>query len=215
MTAVNTIADIRREYGELSLNEQSIHDDPIAQFNAWFAEIMQEEINDPTAMVLSTVDEQGYPDSRVVLLKGIDAGRFIFYTNYQSSKGVQIAHNPHAALNFYWPQMSRQVRIRGILASVAEHVADSYFSSRPKLSQLAAIISPQSKIIPNRLCLEEALTTLLQDSVEELPTRPKQWGGYQLDPHYIEFWQGRDNRLHDRIAYCRQEQEWAHHRLAP
>lgn len=215
MSQFRSIADIRRDYGELNLDEQLIHENPIEQFKTWFAEVLAEEPHDPTAMVLSTVDEQGFPDSRVVLLKGIDEDSFVFYTNYKSVKGIQLEHNPHAALNFYWPHMARQVRIRGVIAKVKPEISDNYFSSRPLYSQIGAVISPQSQKINDRAFLEDALQKLVQNQEQQTIARPNHWGGYSLVPQEIEFWQGRDNRLHDRIAYCRQNNIWIHQRLAP
>ncbi|WP_370449376.1 pyridoxamine 5'-phosphate oxidase [Legionella sp. km772] len=209
-----SIADIRRDYGVLNLDEQHIHENPIEQFKIWFAEVLAEEPHDPTAMVLSTVDEQGFPDSRVVLLKGLEENSFIFYTNYHSAKGIQLAHEPRAALNFYWPHMARQVRIRGRVEKISAERSDDYFFSRPLSSQLSAIVSPQSKDIKDRAFLEQALEQLATEGQAPI-TRPLHWGGYSLTPESIEFWQGRDNRLHDRIAYCRQNNTWSHSRLAP
>lgn len=214
MNQFRSIADIRRDYGELTLDEQAIHVNPIEQFKIWFNEVLAEEPHDPTAMVLSTIDEQGFPDSRVVLLKGLEENNFVFYTNYQSAKGQQLAKNPHASLNFYWPHMARQVRIRGMVEKLSAERSDSYFYSRPVFSQLGAIASPQSQVIQNRAYLDEALQQLLAEKPEHIQ-RPAHWGGYCLIPHAIEFWQGRDNRLHDRIAYCRQNNGWTHTRLAP
>lgn len=215
MTHFRSIADIRREYGELALSDDSLEIDPMAQFKMWFDDVLQNEKNDPTAMVLSTVDEQGHPDSRVVLLKGIIEGGFVFYTNYQSSKAIHIVKNPYVALNFYWPQMARQVRIRGSIKKISQELSDDYFSSRPVLSQFSAMISPQSQEICDRAVLEQALNQLIQRQGQELAVRPKNWGGYTVTPMEIEFWQGRDNRLHDRIHYYRQNEQWLHRRLAP
>ncbi len=215
MTDFRSIADIRRDYGVLSLNDDLVPSDPIIQFQSWFDDVLKNETNDPTAMVLCTVDSKGQPDSRVVLLKGLEAGNFIFYTNYDSVKATQIQHKPYVALNFYWPQMSRQVRIRGAIQTVSEEQSDSYFSSRPIKSQFSAIISPQSHEVANRDVLEKALNDLIQQHPNATVSRPKNWGGYQVVPDEIEFWQGRDNRLHDRIHYYRQDGQWKHHRLAP
>jgi pyridoxamine 5'-phosphate oxidase len=215
MSKFKSIADIRRDYGELALNEHSINNDPIAQFKIWFEEVLAKEHSDPTAMVLSTVDEQGHPDSRVVLLKGIENEHFIFYTNYLSAKGIQLQKQPYAALNFYWPQMARQVRIRGLVEKVNKELSNSYFSSRPVNSQVGALVSPQSQKIKDRAFLEQAINQLIQTHGQEPIVRPEHWGGYRVIPYSIEFWQGRDNRLHDRIAYCRQDGEWSHYRLAP
>jgi pyridoxamine 5'-phosphate oxidase len=215
MTNFRSIADIRRDYGELSLKEESIPKDPIVQFQLWFEEVLKNETNDPTAMVLSTVDDKGCPDSRVVLLKGIEAGDFLFYTNYQSAKAVQMQHMPYAALNFYWPEMARQVRVRGAVKQISTEQSNCYFLSRPIKSQLSAIISPQSREIPNREFLEKALNDLIQNHDEKNLVRPNYWGGYRVIPSEIEFWQGRDNRLHDRIHYYWQQGQWQSHRLAP
>ncbi|MFA6302400.1 MAG: pyridoxamine 5'-phosphate oxidase [Legionella sp.] len=215
MTTFRTLADIRRDYGELSLSERSALEDPLAQFALWFEDVLKNETNDPTAMVLSTVDDRGYPDSRVVLLKGVDSGDFVFYTNYQSAKAMQLVHQPYAALNFYWPQMARQVRIRGRVQRVSEAESDTYFASRPVKSQMSAIISPQSQEVKDRAVLEKALNDLIKQHGQEPVLRPTNWGGYRVMPEEIEFWQGRDNRLHDRIHYYRQDGKWLHRRLAP
>lgn len=214
MNNFRTLADIRRDYGELHLSESSISLDPMKQFTLWFEEILQQEKNDPTAMVLSTVDEKGHPDSRVVLLKALHQGRFVFYTNYSSAKAVQIQKNPHVAINFYWPQMARQVRIRGCIKKVSSEQSDRYFASRPVKSQMSALLSPQSQVIPDRQFLEDALNDLILTIQGPLP-RPKHWGGYEILPDEMEFWQGCNNRLHDRIHYYQQEGKWVHRRLAP
>jgi pyridoxamine 5'-phosphate oxidase len=215
MSHFKRIADMRRDYGDLALDEQSVHRDPIVQFGIWLDEVLEIEHSDPTAMVLSTVDAQGHPDSRVVLLKGIENESFIFYTNYQSAKGIQIQTHPYAALNFYWSQWARQVRVRGLVEKVNNQLSDSYFSSRPVDSQIGALASPQSQRIQERTFLEQAINQLIESHGQEPIVRPQHWGGYRVIPHTIEFWQGRDNRLHDRIAYCRQDGDWSHCRLAP
>lgn len=215
MTQWATLASIRREYGDLSLNEKNLSNSPIIQFKRWFSEVLQTETNDPTAMLLSTIDEHGYPDSRVVLLKGIEQGSFVFYTNYESNKAKQINKTPHVALNFYWPGMARQVRIKGRVKKVSEAQSSAYFSTRPKLSQLSAIVSPQSRAIIDRLELEQALNELIATHQQELVMRPEHWGGYKITPDEFEFWQGRDNRLHDRVLYVRNKGKWSHSRLAP
>lgn len=215
MTNFQSIADIRREYGELSLNEEVLPDDPIIQFKQWFEDVLKKENIDPTAMVLSTVDDRGYPDSRVVLLKGLDDGNFVFYTNYQSTKAAQIKVNPYVAINFYWPQMARQVRVRGQVKQVDPACSDLYFLSRPIKSQFSAIASPQSQEIKDRRSLENALNELIEKHGQQPVVRPAYWGGYMIIPEQIEFWQGRDNRLHDRIQYFRQDEQWKYHRLAP
>lgn len=206
---------IRREYGQLALQESDMPDCPIEQFHRWFSEIVPVEKTDPTAMVLSTVDSLGHPDSRVVLLKGINEGAFLFYTNYQSTKSIQIETSPYVALNFYWPHMARQVRVRGGVKRVRSSQSDAYFATRPKLSQLSAIASPQSQEISGRDELETRLNELIASHEDSPVVRPKHWGGYQVTPDEIEFWQGRDNRMSDRIHYYRKEGNWVHRRLAP
>jgi pyridoxamine 5'-phosphate oxidase len=215
MSRWKTIADIRREYGNLSLNEENVLASPIAQFEEWFAEVLQTEKSDPTAMVLSTVDECGYPDARVVLLKGLEDQAFVFYTNYQSSKALHLNKVPYAALTFYWPQTARQVRIRGKVEKISAEQSDAYFSSRPTLSQLSAISSPQSKIVAGRVILDEQLKNLTQQYQNKPISRPEYWGGYKLLPTEFEFWQGRDNRLHDRLQYLLKQGQWKIQRLAP
>jgi len=215
MTHWATLASIRREYGDLCLNDEDVPNSPIIQFKRWFSEVLNIEINDPTAMLLSTVDEQGHPDSRVVLLKGIEAGSFVFYTNYQSTKARQINKTPYVALNFYWPSMVRQVRIRGRIKPVSEAQSNAYFATRPRASQLSAIISPQSSEVISRAELEHALNELIASHQQELVMRPEHWGGYMVIPDEFEFWQGRDNRFHDRIQYYRDKKKWLHRRLAP
>lgn len=215
MTHWKTIADIRREYGNLSLSEEEASNCPIAQFERWFAEVVKTEKSDPTAMVLSTIDEKGHPDSRVVLLKETNDGSFVFYTNYQSAKAMHIHANPYVALNFYWPEMARQVRIRGRVKRTSKSQSDTYFLSRPKTSQLSAIASPQSSEIQGRASLEQTLNDLISKHQQKPIVRPDNWGGFEVIPEEIEFWQGRDNRLHDRIHYYLQNGKWLHRRLAP
>lgn len=215
MTNWKSLSDIRRQYGELTLCEADACDSPIEQFKQWFEAILTVELADPTAMVLSTVDSEGFPDSRVVLLKGIENGAFIFYTNYGSAKAQQLNHTPYAALNFYWPQMARQVRIRGRVKKTSATVSDEYFSSRPVKSQLSAIASPQSQPIESREEIEKKLTDLINQYGQEPIIRPVNWGGYCVIPDEMEFWQGRDDRLHDRMQYFKQNGQWVHRRLAP
>lgn len=216
MSRFSTISDIRREYGQLKLGEKEVHASPIAQFKHWFEESLTTETDDPTAMVCSTVDENGLPDSRVVLLKDVDEDAFVFYTNYLSTKGRQIQNNPNVALNFYWPKLVRQVRIRGQATRTTATQSDAYFSSRPIASQFAAILSLQSQALNSESTLEERLNKLMSEHSPDKPiSRPIHWGGYAVVPDEMEFWQGRDNRLHDRIHYFRQDGVWFHRRLAP
>ena len=166
-------------------------------------------------MVLSTVDSKGRPDSRVVLLKGLEEDRFIFFSNYESEKAKQIQQQPYVALNFYWPQMARQVRIKGRVKKLSAELSDRYFDQRPKESQLSALASPQSQEIPNRQFLEDLFSRLSIDYAEKAVIRPRSWGGYYVLPSELEFWQGRDNRLHDRIQFYKKRKLWRYRRLAP
>lgn len=215
MTDWRTVADIRREYGDLELTEDRLEANPMDQFKLWFEATRISEKSDPTAMVLSTVDEKGWPDSRVVLLKGIEKDAFVFYTNYDSNKSIQLQHTPYAALNFYWPQMARQVRIRGRVKRTAESHSDLYFSQRPIESQLSAMASHQSQPLANRQELEDAFNKLVNEYRHKPVIRPCNWGGYYVIPDEMEFWQGRDSRLHDRFHYFRQNGNWIGRRLAP
>lgn len=209
------ISNIRRNYGGQTLNEEQVEADPIDQFKIWFETILASVEHDPTAMVLSTVDSHGFPDSRVLLLKGIENGGFVFYTNYESTKALQLENNPHAAMNFYWPSLVRQVRVRGSVKRVSQAQSEAYFSSRPKASQLSAVASAQSQTIASRESLEELVRCETLKHSQELITCPKNWGGYSLIPDEMEFWQGRDDRLHDRIQYFKQHEQWKYRRLAP
>jgi pyridoxamine 5'-phosphate oxidase len=215
MTHWLTLADIRREYGDLPLTESALCSSPLDQFRKWFEEVLPLVQSDPTAMVLSTVDESGFPDSRVVLLKGLEEEAFIFYTNYQSAKALQLTQTPQAALNFYWPELARQVRVRGKVKRTSSKQSDIYFASRPVKSQLTAIVSPQSQAIANREVLEQAFNKLMAEQGQQAVMRPKHWGGFMVIPHEMEFWQGRDTRLHDRIHYFKKNENWVYQRLAP
>lgn len=215
MTHLGNFADVRRDYGEYTLNGESVPTDPFIQFQLWFEDVLKSEAQDPTAMVLSSVDAEGHPDSRVVLLKGLEAGQLIFYTNYQSAKAKQIQNNPYVALNFYWPQLVRQVRIRGTIKKISESQSDSYFLSRPLKSQASAIISNQSYEIPNRAFLEHSLNEVIEKHKVNVIKRPDYWGGYGVFPTEFEFWQGRNNRLHDRVHYYLKDGQWLHRLLAP
>ncbi|OGV36623.1 MAG: pyridoxamine 5'-phosphate oxidase [Legionellales bacterium RIFCSPHIGHO2_12_FULL_35_11] len=212
---IKELANIREEYGNDKLLEHDISLNPLRQFEIWLNDYAQSEPNTPNAMVLSTVDEHGFPDSRVVLLKGLDKDTFVFYTNYYSAKGLQLDFNPKAALNFYWPLQMRQVRIRGYIDKVSDKMADEYFHSRPVDSQLSAIASPQSREISGRDELCADFNKLKEQFTGKEIHRPEYWGGYQLTPIEVEFWQGRDNRLHDRIKYYYKNNTWSICRLAP
>ncbi|MEL6863803.1 MAG: pyridoxamine 5'-phosphate oxidase [Bacteroidota bacterium] len=208
---------LRRDYQSQSLDIHEVADQPIAQFTRWFEEAKQSEVIEPNAMTLATCNADGRPSARVVLLKEYDEGGFVFYTNYQSRKGQELAENPYGALNFCWLELERQIRIEGTIRRVSAERSKRYFQIRPKGSQIGAWASPQSQVIPNRAVLEERVKNLEKDyaDVEQLPL-PPHWGGFILEPDWMEFWQGRSSRLHDRIAY-RQDTvgNWQKERLAP
>jgi len=211
------LSDYRKSYEKSELLETLIPEDPINLFNRWFHEVENfggdDEVN---AMTVSTIGLDGFPKSRVVLLKKFNEEGFIFFTNYNSEKGRAIAENPKICLSFFWSSMERQVIIKGIAQKIPENISDNYFDSRPEGSKLGAIVSNQSEIIPSRSFLEENLKQLEKDfEGKEIP-RPKHWGGFLVAPLEVEFWQGRPNRLHDRIRYVFQEDfSWKVDRLSP
>jgi pyridoxamine 5'-phosphate oxidase len=213
---MSSIAEIRKEYSKATLDQTGVAKNPIAQFQKWFDEAIKSEALEPNAMTLSTLSETGKPSARIVLLKGVEKNSFLFYTNYQSQKGKELAANPACALTFFWPELERQVRIEGVCTRVDEATSDTYFKSRPRGSQLGAWASPQSSLIKNRELLETRIKELEKrfEGQETLP-KPHQWGGYAVEPLEIEFWQGRPSRLHDRIVYYKTDTGWTIHRLAP
>jgi pyridoxamine 5'-phosphate oxidase len=209
------IADLRKEYTRAVLNPEDLPDNPLQAFANWFDFAIHENVHEPNAMVLSTV-KNNRPSSRVVLLKGISDNGFVFYTNYKSKKGMELAANPYASLNFHWWQQERQIRIEGKVEKVSDGESDAYFQSRPRLSQAGAIVSDQSMIIDSRDGLDEAMKRIMNDPLETTLQRPKHWGGFRLIPDYIEFWQGRPGRVHDRIAFTLTGQGiWSKSRLSP
>lgn len=209
------LADLRLDYGRASLTENDVLDDPIDQFGKWFEEAMHAKVNEPNAMSVATVDADGKPTSRIVLIKQYDQRGFTWYTNYDSQKGRQLHANPHAALLFFWSELERQVRIEGKVVQTAAEESDKYFYSRPVKSQIAAIASQQSAPIADRAQMEANYDAAAAVSGEH-PLRPAHWGGYRLDPERIEFWQGRRSRFHDRIVYVKQaDGSWAKERLQP
>jgi pyridoxamine 5'-phosphate oxidase len=210
------IADIRKDYSSKSLTEQDIAADPIQQFEKWWNEVIESEIEEPNAMTLATASSDGFPSARIVLLKGFDKKGFVFFTNYKSYKGTQLEENPKACLVFFWKELERQVRITGIVHKVSNGVSDAYFKSRPIGSQLGALISPQSQVIEDREWLENKYQKLSAEANEKDVQRPDYWGGYIVKPVIAEFWQGRKSRLHDRIQYTLEESgKWKIERLAP
>jgi len=211
------IADLRREYHRAALAEADVDADPLRQFNRWLSEAVRAELPEPTAMTLATADAEGRPSARIVLLKGADADGFVFYTNYASRKGDELAVRPQAALLFHWVELERQVRIEGTVAKVAAAESDAYFATRPLLSRLGAWASPQSREIPDRGWLEHEFAAAQRHVAADGTSvpRPAHWGGYRLMPEALEFWQGRRSRLHDRLRYSREAANWRLTRLAP
>ena len=207
--------DFREEYNKAALDADRLPDSPLILFDQWLEEAIQSGQPEPNAMTLATVTPDNRPAARVMLLKEVAGDRFIFYTNYESQKGRELEANPHAALVFLWLDMQRQVRISGPAEKVSAARSDAYFAARPEESQIGALASPQSQTIDSREILEKkfaALKTQLQGKTIE---RPKHWGGYQVKAEQIEFWQGRQNRLHDRILYTKEDNQWRKQRLAP
>lgn len=209
------VAQIRRDYAREKLNQSAVKDNPITQFTVWFQQALSADLLDPNAMTLSTATAEGKPSSRIVLLKGVDESGFRFYTNYSSRKAREIGENPYAALCFYWPSLERQIRIEGSVSKVSREESKSYFRERPRLSQLGAWASKQSSRVPSRQALKEEFKKVKQRFEDEEVPLPDFWGGYLLEPDWIEFWQGRKGRMHDRICYEKREGVWNHFRLAP
>lgn len=211
------IAHLREDYTAEELDISDVAPHPMQQFRHWFEEAIQAELPEPNAMTLATVSAEGFPAARVVLLKGFDHEGFIFYTNYHSRKGQDLAANPRAALVFLWLELQRQVRVEGIVTKVSSEESTRYFQSRPVGSQIGAWASPQSEPIDNRVLLEQKVKELEQQYAgQPILPRPENWGGYVVKPQVVEFWQGRSNRLHDRIRYRRSPAgDWLIDRLAP
>ena len=210
------IADIRNEYQLAALDEVTVGDDPIAFFTQWFIEAQKAEVDEVNAMALATCSPENIPHTRIVLLKGLEEDEFVFYTNYNSSKGKDIEYNPNVSLLFFWKELERQVRIQGIATKIPAEKSEEYFHSRPTGSQVGAWASSQSTIIPDRNTLDVNYTRLEQEYMGKRIPRPDHWGGYAVKPVSIEFWQGRISRLHDRILFTRQQETgWNKVRLAP
>ena len=208
-----SVADLRQKYGKFELLESGMAATPAEQFTRWFAEALEAGVPEPNAMTLATVGPNQHPSARIVLLKGFDERGFVFYTNYESRKGQELAATPQASLLFFWQALERQVRIEGRIEQTSAQESDEYYCSRPLGSRIGAWVSPQSQPISRDTL--EARNTELTESLGEDPARPPHWGGYRVIPHHVEFWQGRPSRLHDRLVYQLQDNTWTLQRLAP
>lgn len=209
-----SIAHLRTDYMRSALDDEHAANDAIEQFSRWWDESLKAEVREPNAMTLATADADRRPAARTVLLKGFDAAGFVFYTNYESRKGAELAVNPHVCLLFFWPELERQVRIEGSVERVSAEESDEYFKTRPLASRIGAWASPQSQVISSRAWLMARAAEMgLRHGLA--PSRPPNWGGYRVTPTRIEFWQGRPSRLHDRLLYSRDGDTWRRQRLAP
>jgi len=209
------VASIRKEYALKQLDENEVDKNPFVQFNTWFDDVLNAEITEPNAMVLASATPDGKPSARVVLLKGFDENGFIFFTNYQSRKAIQLEQNSFAALVFFWPELERQIRIEGNVSRVSVQESDEYFNSRPEGNKIGAWVSHQSRVVQGRSFLESVKVVIESQFLGKPISRPINWGGYRLTPNIIEFWQGRPNRLHDRVQYTLTKDKWVIERLAP
>lgn len=212
----SSIAGLRQEYTAQTLNETDVATNPIAQFKKWWDEMLRSEITEPNAFTLATASDDGMPSARIVLLKDFSEKGFVFYTNYNSYKGVQLAQNPKACAVFFWKELERQVRITGLVQKVNSEESTAYYLSRPAGSRIGAWASPQSTVIPNREWLEAAVKQKEEEFKGNPPQKPPFWGGYCIQPVIVEFWQGRRSRLHDRLQYTLENDgKWKLERLAP
>jgi len=210
------VAALRKDYRLAALDESEVEQHPVKQFEKWWEEAINGQLDEPNAMTLATSTPEGRPSARIVLLKSFDTDGFIFFTNYESRKGVEMAANPQVSLLFFWRELERQVRIDGIVSKTDAAISDEYYRTRPLGSRIGAIASPQSRVIPHRSFLEEQVNIIAAKYVLEEPARPQHWGGYIVKPTLVEFWQGRSNRLHDRVQYTLVEGgAWQIDRLAP
>jgi len=209
------LAEIRRDYSHSELSEDSVSADPFAQFDGWMNDALKADLVEPTAMTLSTVGADKRPSSRVVLLKGFDESGFVFFTNYESQKGRELDANPNAAIHFFWPELERQISICGVVACTSREESEAYFRSRPFESRIGAAASKQSSTIESRDDLEKRVEELREKYSDGNVPLPTFWGGFRLNPDHFEFWQGRRNRLHDRICYDLNGDGWTISRLSP
>jgi pyridoxamine 5'-phosphate oxidase len=211
---MSTLSDLRKSYERDELDEHGAANEPLAQFRLWMEQALAAQVPEPNAMTLATVGEDGRPSSRIVLIKDVDARGIVWYTNYDSRKGRELARHPFAALQFHWVELERVVRIEGRVEKVSDAESDAYYASRPLDSRLGAWASPQSQVISSRAVLvANAAKAAAQHGLS--PSRPPHWGGFRLVPDYWEFWQGRKSRLHDRLRYRLQDGQWLRERLAP
>lgn len=217
MEAINQkIVALRKDYSTATLNEEDVNQNPFKQFELWMHQAVESEISEPHAMSVSTVSAEGKPSSRIVLLRGFDEQGFVFYTNYKSHKGNEASENPYACINFFWPELERQIRIEGRISKIDQQISTDYFHSRPRESQIGAWASEQSAVIANRKVVEDAFVHYTEKFKDlELIPKPEHWGGYLIKPNSIEFWQGRPSRLHDRLRYRIENGQWILERLSP
>jgi pyridoxamine 5'-phosphate oxidase len=208
-------SSLRKEYTRAGLDKADLDPDPIVQFQEWFQKVIDADLHEPNAMILATATAEGKPSARAVLLKGYDERGFVFYTNYEGRKAKEIEANPTCALLFYWGELERQVRIEGRASSLSGEESDAYFAGRPRGSRLGAWASEQSRPVEDRSVLEERVRALEAEYEGRGIPRPPFWGGYRVEPQEIEFWQGRENRLHDRLVYRREDGAWRIERLQP
>lgn len=210
------VAALRKDYRLAALDESEVEQHPVKQFEKWWQDAINSQLDEPNAMTLATSTPEGRPSARIVLLKSFDTDGFIFFTSYESRKGVEMAANPQVSLLFFWRELERQVRIDGRVSKTTAAISDEYYHTRPMGSRIGAIASPQSRVIPHRSFLEEQVNIVAAKYVLEEPPRPQHWGGYIVKPALVEFWQGRSNRLHDRVQYTLEENGmWKIERLAP
>ena len=209
------LSKIRNDYQKQQLSKTSVADTPILQLEKWLKEAEEANCNEYTAMTVATITPSGQPTLRIVLLKYIEEDGLVFFTNYKSRKGLCLEVNPRIAAHFFWPELERQIKIEGVVVKTSEEISDKYFQSRPFESQISAIISNQSQEVPNREYLEDLREQEIERHLNDVPERPKHWGGYKIKPNRIEFWQGGSYRLHDRILYKKDGDNWKISRLAP
>lgn len=211
---MTNLADLRKSYMKGNLSEEDVQPNPIDQFHIWFDQAQKADLPEPNAMTVASVDADGKPSARTVLIKEVTSAGFVFFTNYESRKGQALISNPHAALLFFWPELERQIRVEGSVEKLSDQESDDYFHSRPLDSRIGAWASPQSQVISSRtLLVKNAAEYALKFALN--PPRPPHWGGFRVKPELLEFWQGRPSRLHDRIQYVLHDDSWKIQRLAP